>query len=93
VWNGRDHVVGIDAEPRALVLPPAARVVHVVPVAAPDALVALVEPWARHLTSIGADDDGPFVQAAWSLAPRARRARLGEMQRPRLDGPVDRRLG
>ena len=36
--EGRDHVVGLDPEPRALVLPPAARVVHVVPGGAAPAL-------------------------------------------------------
>jgi hypothetical protein len=88
LWEGRDHLVGLDPSPRALVLPPAARVVHVVP--AGDA-VALVAPWAAHLTSIGSEGESPVARALHALAPLARRARLGEMQRPPLDGPVDRR--
>ena len=51
----------------------------------------LLAPWARYLTSIGADDQGPVTSTAHALAPRARRAALGEMQRPPLDGPVDMR--
>jgi Acyl-CoA reductase (LuxC) len=88
LWEGRDHAVGLDPLPRALLLPPPARVVHVVPAVAAAARALLV-PWADHLTSIGNDDDGAVAAAARSLAPRARRARLGEMQHPPLDGPVD----
>jgi hypothetical protein len=86
LWEGDHHLVGLDPSPRALVLPPPARVVHVVPAIAAASLLA---PWADHLTCIGADDEGGAARAARSLAPRARLARLGEMQRPPLDGPVD----
>ncbi len=88
VWEGPSHLVGLDPSPRALVLPPAARVVHVVPGSA----AALLGPWAGYLTSVGADAEGGLAAAVRALAPRARRARLGEMQRPPLDGPVDLRL-
>lgn len=95
VWEGPSHLVGLDPAPRALVLPPAARVVHVAPASA-GAAPALIAPWAAYLTSIGANGSlGPtscLVGALWTIAPRARRARLGEMQRPPLDGPVDLRL-
>jgi hypothetical protein len=90
VWEGRDHLIGLDPAPRALVLPPPARVVHVVPAGAPASLLA---PWARYVTCIGADREGELAAAVRSLAPRARVALLGEMQRPPLDGPVDRRAG
>jgi hypothetical protein len=86
LWEGRDHVVGLDPAPRALVLPPAARVVHVVPAAAG---AALIGPWAGYLTTVGADAGAGLAAAVRALAPHARRARLGEMQRPPLDGPVD----
>jgi hypothetical protein len=86
--GGPDHAVGLDPEPRALVLPPAARVVHVVPADAGAASV-LLAPWADHVTSIGAGGAGPLVAAVLAMAPRARRAPLGAMQRPPLDGPVD----
>ena len=88
LWEGPSHVVGLDPSPRALVVPPPARVVHVVPVD-PDAGAALLGSWASYLTSVGADAEGGLAGAVRELAPRARRARLGEMQRPPLDGPVD----
>ena len=86
--EGPDHAVGLDAAPRALVLPPATRVVHVVAAEAASA-PALLAVWAEHLTCVGSDDDGALVRAVHALAPRGRRARLGAMQRPPLDGPVD----
>jgi hypothetical protein len=86
--SGPHHAVGIDLDPRALLLPPAARVVHVAPSGAGVA-PALLAPWARYLTTVGSDDEGPLTRAALALAPRARRARLGAMQQPPLDGPVD----
>lgn len=90
-WEGPDHAVGLDPDPRALLLPPPARVVHVVPVVAGVA-PSLLGPWAPFLTSIGSLGAGSLLSAVGELAPRARRAHLGEMQRPPLDGPVDLRL-
>ena len=47
-----------------------------------------LEPIARHLVAVGA----PTLDAARVVAPpHARISLLGEMQKPRLDGPVDRR--
>ncbi|MFT3773721.1 MAG: acyl-CoA reductase [Minicystis sp.] len=85
---GDDHVVGLDPEPRALVLPPAARVVHVVHAAAATA-PALLAPWAPYVTCIGEGGEGDLVPSVRALTPFARRAILGRMQRPPLDGPVD----
>ncbi len=90
LWEGRDHLVGTDPSPRAIVVPPAARVVHVVPGAPPRSTSSA--PLARYLTSIGGAGAGPVDGALHALAPRARRATLGEMQRPPRDGPVDLRL-
>jgi hypothetical protein len=91
VFAGRDHLVGLDPAPRALTLPPAERVVHVVPAAAIDA-ARLVAAWAPLVASLGADDlDAPLARAIAALAPGARRSALGRMQTPPLDGPVDRR--
>jgi hypothetical protein len=89
-WAGADHAVGVDPAPRALLLPPAARVVHIAP-ASSETAPGLLEPWARYITAVGADDDGPVVRAIRACAPNARVSRLGAMQRPPLDGPVDRR--
>ncbi len=86
--EGPGHAVGLDPGARALLLPPAARVVHVVPAAA-GVVPALLGSWAAYLTSIGSIGAGNLVTAVHDLAPDARRARLGEMQRPPLDGPVD----
>jgi hypothetical protein len=91
VREGPHHLVGLDPAPRALLLPPPARVVHVVP-ATPADVDALLGPWAPFLTVVGADDEGDLARAARALAPRARNAALGQMQRPPLDGPVDLRL-
>ncbi|NUQ74388.1 MAG: proline dehydrogenase, partial [Polyangiaceae bacterium] len=63
---------------------------HVAPVAAGTA-AALIGAWARYVTAVGADDDGGVVQAIRACVPNARYSRLGTMQRPPLDGPVDRR--
>ena len=87
-FAGRDHLVGVDLDPRALLIPPAARVVHVAALEAA-AAPALLAPLVDHLTVVGADDDGDLARAVTLMAPRARRARLGHMQRPPLDGPVD----
>jgi hypothetical protein len=90
IHEGPGHMVGLDPAPRALVLPPAARVVHVVPVEA-FAAVSLLGAWVGHLTSVGGGD-GPLARAVRAAAPGARAAALGEMQRPPLDGPVDLRV-
>lgn len=89
-WEGPHHAVGVDPAPRALLLPPAARVVHVSPVTTKSALV-LLEPWARYITAVGVDDDADIAKTILAHLPHARRSRLGEMQRPPFDGPVDRR--
>jgi hypothetical protein len=89
-FAGPQHVVGLDPAPRTLMLPPAARVVHVIPASAIDT-GRLLEPWARFLTTVGEAGPGALLDAVIAIAPEARRAKLGRMQRPALDGPVDRR--
>lgn len=89
-YVGTDCAVGVDPAPRALPLPPAARVVHVAAACSEDALRLLAR-WAALVTSVGVDDDGALSRAVLSVVPWARRAQLGRMQRPPLDGPVDRR--
>ncbi|MDI1443319.1 acyl-CoA reductase [Polyangium sp. 6x1] len=82
------HAVGFDPSPRALVLPPAARVVHVVALAPCD-VPRLLAPWAPFVTAVGSSNDGALVRAVLERAPFARCSSIGEMQRPPLDGPVD----
>lgn len=89
-WFGRSHAVGLDPAPRALVLAPAARIVHVVPANASN-VATLVAPWIRYVTAVGTNDDQGLSAAILRMAPLARVSRLGFMQRPRFDGPVDRR--
>jgi len=88
--EGPHHLVGLDLVPRALPLPPAARVVHVAPADAERAS-GLIAPWARHITAVGEASASALADVILSMAPWARRSPLGVMQKPPLDGPVDRR--
>lgn len=72
-----------------LVVPPANRNLHVF--AGVDACAKLA-PFAAHLTCIGSNHDA-LQEELGQAFPGARRAALGEMQRPPLDGPVDLRHG
>lgn len=87
---GADHLVGVDTAPRALVVPPAARAVHVVSadVASAGALLAPVIPF---VTTVGLAGGGEVGDELRRSIAHARHVALGEMQRPPLDGPVDRR--
>ena len=87
-WEGASHAVGFDPAPRALVLPPAARIVHVVPMNEEKART-LLQPWIRYVTTVGADEESGLARKMKEWLPRARWSRLGFMQRPPLDGPVD----
>lgn len=77
--------VSLSPEP---VVPPAERCLHVV--AGRDALETL-SPLARRLTCIGAEVSPALKSELRARFPGARVVGLGEMQRPPLDGPVDRR--
>ena len=83
---GTTHAIGV-APPGAPLIPcPAYRHVHVVSCPTERDAATFLEPIAGSIVSVGSDDD----QAARRLAPSwARRSPLGQMQRPRLDGPVD----
>ncbi|RYZ01470.1 MAG: hypothetical protein EOO73_35470 [Myxococcales bacterium] len=72
-----------------VVIPPAERSLHVV--ACPDPSSAL-RPFAAHLTCV-ACNDASFQGALRQAFPGARVVAPGDMQRPVLDGPVDRRHG
>jgi hypothetical protein len=60
----------------------------VVPVTSAPAARALLATLERFVVTVGANVPERLAAVA---PPGARRARLGEMQRPPLDGPVDRR--
>jgi hypothetical protein len=89
----RDHVVTLERAPSELVLPPPERVIHVVSFAEPEAATRWIEPFSRFITTIGLSDnyDRDLVRDLEPLCPGARVTTLGAMQRPPLDGPVDRR--
>jgi hypothetical protein len=88
--TGDAHVIGVDPQPHALLLPPAARVLHVAAARA-DQAAALLGPLARWITTIGTGDADELTTRVAACVPYARRSALGHMQRPPLDGPVDRR--
>jgi acyl-CoA reductase-like NAD-dependent aldehyde dehydrogenase len=88
VWDATEHAVALAPEGAPLPVPPAGRHVTVVPMSSPDAVVAALAPVARFVVAVGTDDLGGL--GAMALA-HARTSELGAMQRPPLDGPVDRR--
>ncbi len=82
------HVVGVAPPGAPVTIPPPGRHVHVMPVRAREEGAALLAELAPVIVAVGADD----LAVARAIAPEhARVSLLGEMQRPRLDGPVDRR--
>jgi hypothetical protein len=85
-WAAGDHVVATTPPGVPLALPPPGRHLHVVPVATPGELAAMLRPWARYVVTVGSDDPAALP----GVAPaHARISPLGAMQRPPLDGPVD----
>jgi Acyl-CoA reductase (LuxC) len=68
-------------------LPPTGRVVHVTQAASVHEVCALIGPLARFVTCIGSNGNSG-LELGYA---HARQAKLGAMQRPRLDGPVDAR--
>jgi hypothetical protein len=98
VWVGADHVVALAAPGMPLAIPPVGRHVLVVPVDSATAARERIGPIARFVVSVGRSGrdapagSRPFALASGGFAPpHARVALLGRMQRPPLDGPVDRR--
>lgn len=89
VWMGVDHVVGqIEPGSTHLAVPPAGRHVLVVPVESAREARDLLAPIARFVVNVGLrDPDAPCAV----VPAHARASPLGAMQRPPLDGPVDRR--
>lgn len=76
-------LVGFVQGGSALFVPTAPRTVHVIESAS---LPPFLRSHARAFTCVAGDDE-----EARALLPLARRANVGEMQRPPLDGPVDQR--
>jgi Acyl-CoA reductase (LuxC) len=68
-------------------LPPTGRIMHVTQAASVGEVSALLGPLGRLVTCIGSNGSSG-LELGYA---HARQARLGAMQRPRLDGPVDKR--
>jgi acyl-CoA reductase-like NAD-dependent aldehyde dehydrogenase len=89
--EGPHHLVALDTDPRALLLPPALRCLLVLACRSPEHAAELLAPLGTRVTMVGATPSvqAAVVRSAIASCPRARTARLGAMQRPALDGPVD----
>lgn len=83
VFGELGALVGFVDEGARFFAPSVPRAVHVLESAS---LPAFLQHHARAVTCIAGDDD-----EAKAALPLARRAEIGQMQRPPLDGPVDRR--
>jgi len=90
VREGTDHVVAVGPEGTPLLVPPSGRHVIVVASSSVEAMAAALAPVAPFIVSVGTDDPRWVGAVAPALA---RVSTLGRMQRPPLDGPVDRRSG
>ncbi|MBX3184505.1 MAG: proline dehydrogenase [Polyangiaceae bacterium] len=80
--------VGVDWQGRVM-LPPVGRHLHLARTSDPLAVLAELRP---HLTTLSVEGPPALVAAAQRALPKARHCRVGMMQRPPLDGPVDRRV-
>jgi hypothetical protein len=88
LFAGAEHAVGVAEPGSPLAVPPPGRHVLVVPVASASEACERMAPMVRYVVTVGSND----AAALAAVAPdHARRAPLGRMQRPPLDGPVDRR--
>jgi hypothetical protein len=86
LWDAGSGWVSLS---EAVVVPPADRNLHVVACADP---IAALSPFASHLTNVAYDDQNLFAPLRLAFEG-ARLVAPGDMQRPALDGPVDRRHG
>jgi hypothetical protein len=90
LWLGADHAVGLLPGSEPTLLGPPGRHVQVAHIESLAELPSVLEPIARFVVAVGSDSPAALA----GLAPEhARISALGQMQRPPLDGPVDRRLG
>jgi hypothetical protein len=88
VWEGDHHAIALAPTGSPLAVPPPGRHVYVVPEPVLDAATLRLAPVARFVVAVGTDDPARVTRLA---PPHARVSMLGTMQRPPLDGPVDRR--
>ncbi|MCS6901374.1 MAG: acyl-CoA reductase [Myxococcales bacterium] len=89
IFSGATAVVGFQSGPEGLIVPSFPRGVHTVQISSPKRARELLAPWAQWITCLGGN--GAAAEQVAQGIPWARRAAPGHMQRPPLDGPVDRR--
>ena len=90
VWSGAHQVVALAPRGAPLMVPPPGRHVHVAAFESLREAAEWLAPVARFVVAVGADDP---ARVAWFAPSHARLSLLGHMQKPPLDGPVDRRGG
>jgi hypothetical protein len=82
-------IVSVDADAQlSSIVPPAGRNVHVL--GASD-VRAVLTGWAPHIAALGVHGAESSAPELLECVPGARISRLGRMQRPPFDGPVDQR--
>lgn len=81
-----ESLVAVQHENERVLLPPVGR--NLVLITGSGALEQLARS-ASQITTVGIAGDADAFAAVAALFPRARRCRLGQMQRPRFDGPLD----
>ncbi len=87
VTNAGTGLVSLGTQSLPWILPPVGRVLHI---RATSDAIADARPHAAHLTAIGVSSmQASTVSRLRAAFPNARIAKLGQVQRPRLDGPVD----
>lgn len=91
VMGRAGSVVGVSQGLRLVVPAPVGRCMHVMAYHDAEQAVALVQGVARYVAAVGTtnEQDDPVVSALRAAVPTARWSALGDMQRPRFDGPVD----
>jgi hypothetical protein len=88
VWRGDQDVVALTPPGTPMTIPPSGRHVHVVTEGTLSAIAARIAPIVSFVVAVGSDDPARVSTIA---PPWSRVSALGDMQRPPLDGHVDRR--
>jgi hypothetical protein len=91
LWDADDHAVALAPQGAPLFVPalvgPPGRHITVIAASSPHAMATALEPLAGRIVAVGTDDRALAAGTSWPVRVSA----LGAMQRPILDGPVDRR--
>jgi hypothetical protein len=88
VESGPSHGVGLGVAGSPAPVPPVGRHLLVQPASTWEEALSAIAPFARFVVTVASDD---VAEARQRTPDRWRVAELGRMQRPPLDGPVDRR--